>query len=78
MFESIKMLERRFNLFPAKFSWRGRIYRVDAVNECQTVISPLTNHTTHHFWVRCDGQLWHLCEILPTSCYIEIREEMQR
>jgi hypothetical protein len=35
--ESIRMIERRFDIFPAKFDWRGRVYRVDAVNECKTI-----------------------------------------
>ncbi len=65
MAESIKMVERRFGLFPAKFWWRGRVYQVDAVNECQTMTDRLGQNTTYHFWVRCDGQMFHLSEVLP-------------
>ena len=62
---AIKILERRFNLFPAKFNWQGRIHHIDAVNECKTDIDNWSNQTVHHYWVRCDGQLFHLREVLP-------------
>jgi hypothetical protein len=54
MTEKIKMLEYRFNWFPARFSWRGREYQIDAVNECKTEAAE------YHFWVRCEGTMLHL------------------
>jgi len=73
MFESIKVLERRFDIFPAKFFWRGQVHRVDAVNECKTV----TNYqqSQYHFWVRCDGQMYHLCEVLPAGQWLLYSDE---
>ena len=65
--ESVSMLERRFDTFPAKFSWRGRIYRVDAVNECKTTTRQHGIQATFHYWVRCDGQLFHLKEAVPSG-----------
>lgn len=72
--ESIQMLERRFNLFPARFTWRGRIYTVDAVNECKTVTSRYADQGMHHFWIRADGQMLHLCEIFPHSDWLIYRD----
>ena len=60
--ESIKMLERRFDLFPAKFYWRGQVHNVDAVNECKTITSLWDDKTMYHYWVRCDVRLMHLCQ----------------
>ncbi len=70
MVESIKMLERRFNFFPAKFYWRGRVYKIDAVNECKTVTNPWDGGAMYHFWVRCNGQMLHLCEELPNGHWL--------
>lgn len=68
--ENIQMLERRFDLFPARFAWRGRVYRVDAVNECKTIANRYDTQGMHHFWVRADGQLLHLCEVFPQSDWL--------
>ncbi len=68
--ESINMLERRFNLFPAKFYWRGQVHNIDAVNECKTITNDGFNRATYHYWVRCDGQLFHLSEVLPTGHWL--------
>lgn len=65
--ESIKVVERRFNLFPVKFNWRGAVHQIDVVNECKTDIDNWNNRTTYHYWVRCDGQLFHLYEVLPSG-----------
>jgi hypothetical protein len=62
MAEPIMMLERRFNLFPAKFSWRGRVYEIEAVNECKTIPRGQGDSPVYHFWVRCGGQSLHLCQ----------------
>lgn len=61
MAENVNMLEYRFDTFPAKFSWRGRVYQVDAVNECKT------RHWAYHYWVKCDGQMLHLVHRLRTN-----------
>jgi hypothetical protein len=65
--ETIKIVERRFNAFPAKFNWRGSLYRVEAVNECKTVADKYGALTGFHYWVRCDGRLYHLEEALPSG-----------
>lgn len=65
--EPINMLERRLNLFPAKFSWRGRIYQVDAVAECKTVTASSGQSEAYHFWVRCEGELLHLSQLLSSD-----------
>jgi len=70
MLQPIKMLERRFNLFPAKFFWQGRIYEVEAVNECKTVPGQDADGPAYHFWVRCNGQRLHLCELLSSGKWI--------
>lgn len=72
--EAIQMLERQFNLFPARFAWRGQIYDVDAVNECKTVTSRSAAQGMHHFWIRSNGQMLHLCEIFPRSEWLIYRE----
>ena len=64
---SVQILERRFEIFPSKFSWRGRIYRVDAVNECKTTTHRQGIQATFHYWVRCDDQLFHLKEVVPSG-----------
>ena len=71
--ETIEMLERRFDGFPAKFSWRGRVYRIDAVNECKTITSG-SELGMYHFWVRSNGQRFHLCEMLPKSRWLLYRD----
>ena len=68
--DSVKMLKRRFGLFPASFWWRGQVYNIDAVNECQTVTNRIDQSTAYHFWVRCDGQRFHLCEVLPPGRWL--------
>lgn len=70
MTEPIKMLERRFELFPAKFSWRGRIYEIDAVNECKTTPGNQGDSAVYHFWVRCGGESLHLCQELSSDFWI--------
>lgn len=72
--EAIEMIERRFSWFPLKFSWRGRIYEVDAVNECKTVTNRWDQCGMHHYWVRSGDQLFHLCEVLPRSQWVLFRE----
>jgi len=72
--ESIKILERRFNSFPAKFYWRGQVHNIDAVNECKTVTNLWNDQAMYHFWVRCDGQLFHLCEITPSGHWLLHRD----
>jgi hypothetical protein len=65
--ESIRMLERRSNLFPAKFSWRGHIYKVEAVTECKTETTPSGRSEAYHFWVRCEGKSLHLSQMLSSG-----------
>lgn len=67
MVDKIKMVERRFDFFPAKFFWRGRLHQIEAVNECKTITGRWGDGTRHHFWVRCNGQVMHLCEALPAG-----------
>jgi len=68
MLESIKMLECQLDLFPARFSWRGKIYQVDAVNECKTItLQPGEASPVYHFWVKCEGKLLHLVHILSSN-----------
>ncbi len=61
MSEKVSMLEYRFNIFPAKFSWRDRVYHIDAVNECRT------RRAARHYWVKCDGQMLHLMHLLSND-----------
>jgi hypothetical protein len=68
--EPINMLEYRLNLFPAKFRWRGRVYRIDAVTECKTVNNPAGRSEAYHFWVRCEGKLLHLSQLLTTKQWL--------
>lgn len=75
--EVIQMLERRFNLFPARFVWRGRVYHVDAVNACKTITSRSASQGMHHFWVRSNGQMLHLGEIFPRSDWLIYRDSME-
>ncbi|HRV96768.1 MAG TPA: hypothetical protein P5526_31730 [Anaerolineae bacterium] len=75
--EPIQMLERRFNLFPARFTWRGRVYHVDAVNECKTMSGRFDSHGMHHYWVRSDGQLLHLCEVFPRNDWLIYRDSQE-
>ena len=70
MTEPIKMLERRFELFPAKFAWRGRIYKIEAVNECKTIPESGGHSASYHFWVRCEGQSLHLCQELSSDFWM--------
>lgn len=67
MSESINMLECRFNLFPARFAWRGQVFEVEAVNECKTIAHPAG--AIYHFWVRCEGQFLHLIHHLHSDCW---------
>ena len=68
--EPIDILERRLNLFPAKFSWRGRIYQVEAVTECKTETAPSGRSQAYHFWVRCNGHLLHLSQSLSSDQWL--------
>ncbi len=68
--EPINVLEHRFNWFPAKFRWRGRVYSVESVTECKTVTAPTGRSETYHFWVRCEGKLWHLSQILSSGQWV--------
>lgn len=68
--EPISMLERRSDLFPAKFSWRGQVYRVEAVTECKTETAPSGRSEAYHFWVRCRGQLLHLSQSLASDQWL--------
>lgn len=68
--EAIDVLERRFNLFPARFSWEGRVYEVDAVTECRTELAGVDRDETYHFWVRCNGQLLHLRQVVASDRWL--------
>ncbi len=68
--ESINMIERRLNLFPAKFYWRGQLYEVEAVAECKTMMAPSGRSEAYHFWVRCQGQLLHLSQALSSGQWV--------
>lgn len=68
--EPITVLECRLGLFPAKFSWRGQIYRVEAVAECKTETTPSGRSRAYHFWVRCQGRLWHLSRQLASGQWV--------
>ena len=67
MAEPIRMLECRYNLFPAKFCLHGRIYEIQAVNECKTIAGNQEDGATYHFWVRCGGRQLHLSELLSSG-----------
>ncbi len=68
MMETVRMLECRSNLFPAKFYWRGRVYSVDAVNECKTFIRRQgLSDADYHFWVRSEGNQMHLIHSLHSG-----------
>ncbi len=68
MLETVKMLEYQLDLFPAKFYWRNKVYRIDAVNECKTVtLQPGETSPVYHFWVRCEGNLLHLVHIISSN-----------
>jgi len=70
MQETVQMLECKLNLFPARFHWRGREYRVEAVNECKTETRRSgARDGMYHFWVRCEGQLLHLSHALDSGCW---------
>ncbi len=68
--EPIKVLECRLNLFPAKFSWRGRVYQIEAVTECKTITAPSGQSEAYHFWVRCEGKLLHLSQMLASGQWL--------
>lgn len=53
--EPVEMRQRRYGYFPLVFIWRGREYRVQAVERCWTLIGrPLGNRVQGHcFRVRC-------------------------
>jgi len=68
--EPINMLERQLELFPAKFSWRGRIYEVESVTECKTVTAPSGRSEAYHFLVRCEGKLLHLSQVLASGQWV--------
>ncbi len=70
MTESITMLERRFQLFPAKFYWRGQVHQVDAVNECKTETHPADTRSIYHYWVRCGGKQLHLSQAMPAEKWL--------
>jgi hypothetical protein len=66
MLEAIKMLEFKFGLFPYKFLWRDRVYEVDAVNEVKTITE---FDPVYHFWVRSQGQMFHLRYVVNTDLW---------
>jgi hypothetical protein len=68
------MLERSLNLFPAKFSWRGQIYQVEAVTECKTETAPSGGSEAYHFWVRCRGRLLHLSQSLASDQWLLVQD----
>jgi hypothetical protein len=70
--EIINMLEYRAGAFPAKFSWQGREYEIEAVNECKTVTA--APETMHHFWVRSRGERLHLTHMLTSNQWALHRE----
>jgi hypothetical protein len=53
--EAIEMVERRFQLFPKTFRWRGRLHRVVAVERCWTVSRAGWRRRVvgHYFRVQC-------------------------
>jgi hypothetical protein len=53
--EAIEMVERRFQLLPHIFRWRGRLYRVSAVERYWTVPKPEWRRRVvgHYFRVQC-------------------------
>ena len=61
MVEQITVLEFRFGWFPARISWRGREYQIEAVRECKT------EPTQHHFWVLCEGVILHLTHLVHSD-----------
>lgn len=65
--EPIQILEQRFNLFPAKFSWRGQIISIDAVAECRTELAPSGRSEVYHFLVRANGKFLHLSQRLASG-----------
>lgn len=65
--KAIDVLECQFDLFPAKFVREDRVYEVEAVTECKTMLASSGQSESYHFWVRCQGELLHLCQTLPSG-----------
>ena len=52
--EAVEIREKRFGYFPKVFRWHGKVYNVEAIEGCWTVVRRAPRHC---FRVRCaDGR----------------------
>lgn len=69
--EAVEILERRFQLFPSVFRWRGRLYHVDAVERCWTVSrrNYRRRRERHYFQVLCGDGTFELYQDVSANTW---------
>jgi hypothetical protein len=69
--EAIEMMQRQFQYFPRSFSWRGRRYDVDAVEQCWTVSRQRWQRRVerHFFQVRCAEGTFEIYQDVKTNTW---------
>ncbi len=69
--EPIEMVQRRFQYFPRVFRWRGRRFRVEAVQRCWTVVRRGWRRRAerHYFHVRCTEGDFELYQDIKTATW---------
>lgn len=71
--EAIDMRFRRFGYFPQTFIWRGKEYRVEAVERCWTVGSG-GRMRYHYFACRCANGTFNVYQDLKfNTWHMEIK-----
>lgn len=77
--ETIVMVERRFQYFPRTFRWRGRHFRVVAVDRCWTRSRrSWRGPGRHYFQVCCAEGTFELYQATRTAAWYLRRAKMVR
>jgi hypothetical protein len=78
--ESVDLIEKRFQYFPQAFGWRGRRYRVEAVERCWTVSRRGWRRRVarHFFQVRCAEGTFEIYQEIKSNTWHLRRARLQQ
>ncbi len=64
--EAVEIQEKRFGYFPKRFRWRGKVYDVEQVVHCWTVMK---EHPHLCFRVRCQDREFELFQNIHANTW---------
>jgi hypothetical protein len=62
MNEQVHIIERRYGVFPARFSHQGQLIQIDVVERCWTEMGDGVGRARYHFRIRCGPDRFRLSE----------------